>query len=515
MARATTSFSHSPAVRRNLNVGDLFEFVPEPHLVLTPDLIMVAANQARINATGIPRSEILGRYLFDVFPDNPNDPHADGVANLRASFDRVVRSRAPDAMPIQKYDIPKPSKDGGGFEERYWLPLNYPILSDSGEILWIVHRVEDVTERVRADHIAQQSATGQQSLISRLKVANHALALENSEKTKAQQSLAESEAWLRLLLDSTADGVYAVDKSGATILCNAAFLTMLQFEREDEALGRKLHDVIHHSRPDGTAYPRTECFIYRTAQTGEPAHVTGESFVRLDGTPFPVEYWVRPIMQNDELKGAVCTFIDVTEQQKAQERQELLVRELDHRVKNLFSIVTAIVSLSARSATSVQEMAGDVKGRVIALSAAHGLARSSGLEPGGTTTLDDLVKAVLAPHLSDDERVDISGPLVPLNSVQASGLALILHELGTNAIKHGAWGSSTGRITIRWMLSDENLILNWSEMGGPAVLAPPTRSGFGTVLANRTASSSLGGKITYDWLPSGLAVRLTIPIGAQ
>ncbi len=170
----------------------------------------------------------------------------------------------------------------------------------------------------------------------------------------------------RQLLDSAAEGVYAVDREGKTILCNSAFVKMLGFASEADALGKKLHYVIHHTKPDGSTYPRTECHIYRTAQTGDPAHVTGESFIRLGGEPFPVEYWVCPIIKDGELQGAVCTFNDVTERQRAQERQELLVRELDHRVKNLFSIVSAIVGLSARSATSVREMATDVKGRVLA-----------------------------------------------------------------------------------------------------------------------------------------------------
>src|SRR6185369_11291197 len=90
-----------------------------------------------------------GRQLFDVFPDNPGDPQATGVRNLAASLDRVRRTRAADAMAVQKYDIRRPDEEGGGFEERFWSPVNCPIFDPSGELAYVIHRVEDVTEFVR------------------------------------------------------------------------------------------------------------------------------------------------------------------------------------------------------------------------------------------------------------------------------------------------------------------------------------------------------------------------------
>ena len=102
----------------------LFDATPIPFLVLTPDLTMVAANEARLRATLTTREQTLGRNLFDVFPDNPADATATGERNLRASLDRVLRNRAPDDMPVQKYDIPRRGSAGGEFEVRYWKPLN-------------------------------------------------------------------------------------------------------------------------------------------------------------------------------------------------------------------------------------------------------------------------------------------------------------------------------------------------------------------------------------------------------
>ncbi len=98
----------------------LFESVPGLYLVLTPDLTIVGASDAYLNATMTRRQEIVGRGLFEVFPDNPDDPNATGVANLRASLERVLTHRCPDAMAVQKYDVRRPESQGGGFQERYW-----------------------------------------------------------------------------------------------------------------------------------------------------------------------------------------------------------------------------------------------------------------------------------------------------------------------------------------------------------------------------------------------------------
>ena len=102
------------------------------------------------------RQEILGRGIFDVFPDNPDDPAATGVSNLRASLDRVRENRVPDAMALQKYDIRRPESEGGGFEERHWSPVNSPVLDGGGQLLYIIHRVEDVTEFVRLKHLGSE-----------------------------------------------------------------------------------------------------------------------------------------------------------------------------------------------------------------------------------------------------------------------------------------------------------------------------------------------------------------------
>ena len=137
----------------------LFEGSPNLYLVLDPDLKIVAVSDAYCRATKTERPAILGRGIFDVFPDNPADLKATGVSNLRISLGRVLKFRRPDAMAIQKYDISRPVSEGGGFEERYWSPLNSPVLDSRGAVSWIIHRVEDVTERWKTeDTLKQESA---------------------------------------------------------------------------------------------------------------------------------------------------------------------------------------------------------------------------------------------------------------------------------------------------------------------------------------------------------------------
>src|SRR5260370_40173593 len=123
----------------------LFEGAPGLYLVLTPDLTIVAASEAYLRATMTERAAIVGRQLFDVFPDNPDDPAATGVRNLRASLDRVRQNRVPDTMAVQKYDVRRPDSDGGGFQERHWSPMNSPGRDAAGARLDLIPRGQGVT----------------------------------------------------------------------------------------------------------------------------------------------------------------------------------------------------------------------------------------------------------------------------------------------------------------------------------------------------------------------------------
>lgn len=159
----------------------LFESAPGLYLALSPSLQIIAASDAYLDATLSKREEIVGRHLFEVFPDNPDDTNANGVSNLNASLQRVLQKKQPDAMAVQKYDIPKPAWQGGGFEERYWSPLNTPVLSRDGKITCIIHRVEDVTEFIRL----KQKRLEQEKLTEDLKLRTEQM--ESEIYARAQQ----------------------------------------------------------------------------------------------------------------------------------------------------------------------------------------------------------------------------------------------------------------------------------------------------------------------------------------
>jgi signal transduction histidine kinase len=130
----------------------LFESAPGLYLVLRPDapaFTIVAVSQSYLGATKTVREQILDRSVFEVFPDTPDDPNPTGARNLRASLERVVMTRAPDAMAIQRYDTARHEAEGGGFEERYWSAFNSPVPSADGTVDYIIHRVEDVTDFIR------------------------------------------------------------------------------------------------------------------------------------------------------------------------------------------------------------------------------------------------------------------------------------------------------------------------------------------------------------------------------
>ncbi|HEV8112315.1 MAG TPA: ATP-binding protein [Planctomycetota bacterium] len=213
----------------------LFESAPGLYLVLGPDLRIVAVSDAYLRATMTERAQIVGRGLFEVFPDNPADPIATGVDNLRASLQRVLDGKVADAMAVQKYDIQRPAAEGGGFEERYWSPMNSPVLDAGGALVYIIHRVEDVTEfvrlkelgleqdkrteelRRRTDNMALevlQRAQQIQGMNRQLLEANAELArkdeerarlseqLRELERTRAESALRQSEEKFRQLADN-------------------------------------------------------------------------------------------------------------------------------------------------------------------------------------------------------------------------------------------------------------------------------------------------------------------------
>ena len=139
----------------------LFHSLPDLYLILNPKFEIVEASEAYLKATMVKREDIMGRSMFEVFPDNPYDLRATGTKNLRDSLNRVLSHKISDTMAVQKYDIRRPEKQGGAFEEHYWSPINSPVLDENNEVSYIIHRAEDVTEflRLKKEEIRQRKIT--------------------------------------------------------------------------------------------------------------------------------------------------------------------------------------------------------------------------------------------------------------------------------------------------------------------------------------------------------------------
>jgi PAS domain S-box-containing protein len=164
----------------DLDYAGLFAETPSPYLVLRRDFVIVEVNRAYLEATGRTREDLLGRHLFDAFPDNPDDPDASGVRNLNASLQRVLHLRKRDTMALQKYDIPVMDRPGT-FAERWWSPINTPILGPDGEVKYIIHRVEDVTAFVKAHSSEHRSSIRRETLETELYSRAQELQLLNEE----------------------------------------------------------------------------------------------------------------------------------------------------------------------------------------------------------------------------------------------------------------------------------------------------------------------------------------------
>ncbi|MCO5734176.1 response regulator [Rhizobium sp. SSA_523] len=215
--------------------------------------------------------------------------------------------------------------------------------------------------------------------------------------------------------------------------------------------------------------------------------------------------------QRDELAAQAEALKD------AARHKDLLLHEINHRIKNLFSLTTGLISLSARPATSVQELEADLRSRMGALSRAHALTLPDfgpTADPTSTaTTVSALLKAIVAPHEhAQGPHVDITGSDAPLKGAALTSLALLLHEFTTNAAKYGALSSPSGRLTIDVSALDEQLTIGWHEHGLCGINATPEREGFGTRL-EQAALSGLGGTISRNWREDGLSLDVQIPLG--
>ncbi|HVF94129.1 MAG TPA: HWE histidine kinase domain-containing protein [Sphingomonas sp.] len=204
-------------------------------------------------------------------------------------------------------------------------------------------------------------------------------------------------------------------------------------------------------------------------------------------------------------------FLNVTARKQAEEGNELLAGEMSHRVKNLLAIASGLTAITSRSATSSEDMARELTGRLTALGRAHDLVRPTSAGDGAAALLGDLLSILLAPY--DDlgafkGRIRVGVERAAVGEAAATAIALVFHELATNSMKYGALSQPTGTLDITSASEPDEIILTWGERGGPAVEAPDSPAGFGSQLIKRSVSGQLGGSIDYDWSKGGLIVTL-------
>lgn len=219
--------------------------------------------------------------------------------------------------------------------------------------------------------------------------------------------------------------------------------------------------------------------------------------------------WRNAVLRDGDGRGVgtLSSGDDVTEQREAEARERLLVQEVDHRAKNLLAVVQSVVQLTRGE--DMRAFKEAVTGRIQSLARTHGLLAAGRWEGAD---LKQLMIDELAPYARGDEaRVAIGGPAFRLRPSAAQALALVVHELATNAAKYGALSTAEGRVTIAWKMASDTLTIDWREDGGPPV-AVPSRSGFGTVVLTTSVERQLRGAVTLDWRPKGLAATLALPM---
>lgn len=212
----------------------------------------------------------------------------------------------------------------------------------------------------------------------------------------------------------------------------------------------------------------------------------------------------------------VGTVRDISKRKHAEEHMQLLTGELNHRVKNLFAITNGIVSVTARESETTREMADTLRSRIVSLSTAHDLVRPAITLDHSTaadTDLQTLALTILGPHCRAKEQVELSGPHVSLGPENASSLALVLHELATNAGKYGALSEALGVVFIEWSLTDAELVILWTEKNGPAITRSSGEAGFGSTLIDLTVKRKMMGTYDMDWAANGLRCTITLPWG--
>jgi PAS domain S-box-containing protein len=307
------------------------------------------------------------------------------------------------------------------------------------------------------------------------------------------------------ILITTAD----LDEPGPTILyANPAFVRLTGY-RTEEAVGRS---------PRFLQGPKTERAALDAARDSLTAGEAfqGEAFnYRKDGSTYRVEWLITPVWDADgRITHWVAAQRDITGRRAFEDRQALMVRELHHRVKNTLATVQAVLNATMRSSTSMTEFSQAFGGRIVSLARTHALITE---DEAQAASFEGLLRAELDPY-AEGGRVALEGPHLMLPSEVAVPVSMALHELTTNALRHGALAHPGGRVVVSWSVEEGPagpwLAWTWNERDGPPP-ALPTREGFGTRLLNKILAAQVAAEVEIDRDADGLRIHVRLPLGRR
>jgi PAS domain S-box-containing protein len=464
----------------DLAYRSVFESSPGNYLLLSPDLTIVGVTDAYLRTTMTRRDDILGRALFDVFPDNPNDPDASGVRNLKASLSRVLEQKRPDRMALQKYDIRRPESEGDGFEERYWSPLNTPVLDSSGEVRYIIHWVEDVTAFIRLKQEMEQDQASTGVALTSGAGRMQADAFLQIEAVETTRKLTESERRYRFLADAVPQLVWTADPGGKLDYVNARWTAFTGLARE-QLLGEGWQSVVHPEDRERIAGAWTAA-VERTTERFQEEHRLRHHdgvwhFVLTTAVPYPDG--------NREIAKWFGTTTDihdrVTAEEQMRQAQRLhavgkLAGGMAHEVNNMMSAVLGFGELvlggmmpGDPNRRDVEEMvkagkrAAEVTQQLLAFS------RQQVLKPVVMDLNDvvgDLVPA-LERLLSADRRLEVvASRRAVLVRADRGQMEQVLINLVSNA-RDATPASGLVMITVDTTMVDEGLLARQQETEVP------------------------------------------------
>lgn len=312
---------------------------------------------------------------------------------------------------------------------------------------------------------------------------------------------------IRLLLETAQNGIVLVDDKGTIKLMNAAAVKLFGYNR-DELIGKSVDVLV----PEKQA--RTHRQFRLVYQQKPEARLMGEGrdlkARRKDGAEVPIEIGLNPVGEGTGVPPVLATVIDISARKAKEAHQQLVIRELEHRTRNLFSVVQAIAISSLKEAKTTAEGQFVLIGRLKALSQAYSLVADAGWEGA---SLAQILERQIVVH---SKRIEIIGCEVSLKLDAAQQFALIVHELSTNALKYGALSAPGGRVSISGSIDRTNgsgmLLFLWKETGGPKVSAP-TRKGFGSLILV-DAAQQFGTQATMTFAPDGLVYELRVDLAA-